>query len=59
MISLFGTGDFVRVDILNPDLYEIGRVGLLMGFVINDGKIQGLVSGQDGLGQAQAWPRQL
>lgn len=33
MISLFATGDFVRVSI-TQDWYDLGRVGLLMGYAL-------------------------
>jgi hypothetical protein len=48
MISLFGSGHFVRVDIHNPEIWGIGRVGLLMGFGIDDGMVKALVSGEEG-----------
>jgi hypothetical protein len=48
MISLFGTGDFIRCDVKNPDVWQVGRVALMMGLVVSDNKIQGIMCGQDG-----------
>jgi len=54
MISVFGTGDFIRVEI-KQDWYGLGRVGLLAGFVLMPSQketgvhhLMGIVSGQDG-----------
>lgn len=53
MISMFATGDFVRVNL--PDWYEIGRNGLLMGFALVPSReetgihhLMCLVNGEDG-----------
>lgn len=51
MISLFATGDFIRVRV-TEDHYEIGRECLLMGFFAKTHEdvthLFGIVNGQDG-----------
>ena len=52
MIGLFSTGDFVRVDVLEPEVWGC-RVGLLMGIVMDPiGKdkydVKCLVSNEEG-----------
>ena len=49
MISLFATGDFVRVSI-KPGVYRdaLGFVGLLMGVDVDSNRTLGLINGEDG-----------
>jgi len=53
MISMFATGDFIRVSV--PDWYSIGRTGLLMGFALMPSQTEtgvhhlvAIVNGEDG-----------
>ena len=54
MISMFSTGDFIRVEI-TESWYGLGRVGMLMGFALMPSReetgahhLVGIVSGQEG-----------